>query len=75
MFNTVKFMRPMPYAISTTMTAIVDGIPQASFVMSRVVGSEDKLPPTIDHKKALELGFHKIDLIEYKPLTKEALCQ
>jgi hypothetical protein len=56
------------------MTAIVDGIPQASFVMSTIVGSI-QLPNTIDYRETLKLGHNKIELLEHKPATKEVACQ
>lgn len=74
MFNTVKFTKPGPSVVSTNMTAIVDGIPQASFVMSTIVGSI-QLPNTIDYRETLKLGHNKIELLEHKPATKEVACQ
>lgn len=74
MFNTVKFTKPGARVVSTNMTAIVDGIPQASFVMSTIVGSI-QLPNTIDYRETLKLGHNKIELLEHKPATKEVACQ
>lgn len=75
MFNTVKFTKPRPalgpYVVNTPMTAVANGTPQASFMMSKVIGSI-KLSKEIDYKEVLKLAYNKINLIEHKPLTKEA---
>lgn len=74
MFNSIKFTKPGPRAVRTNMTAIVNGIPQASFVMSTIVGSV-QLPSTIDYRETLRLGHNKVELLEHKPVTKEVVCQ